>query len=40
MAALSYAGRLAVTVTSDPDLHPDVDVFLRGLQETVARLVR
>jgi hypothetical protein len=38
VAALSYAGRLAVTVTSDPNLHPDVGVFVGGLTRCVERL--
>ncbi|WP_127128465.1 wax ester/triacylglycerol synthase domain-containing protein [Georgenia sp. SYP-B2076] len=38
VAALSYAGRLAVTVTSDPELHPDVGVFVGGLVRSVERL--
>lgn len=40
VAALSYAGRLVVTVTSDPELHPDADVFVDGTARTVGALVR
>lgn len=32
VGALSYAGCLAVTVTSDPELHPDVETFVRALR--------
>ncbi|TRW43726.1 wax ester/triacylglycerol synthase domain-containing protein [Georgenia yuyongxinii] len=38
VAALSYAGSLTVTVTSDPHLHPDVGAFVDGLERTVERL--
>jgi hypothetical protein len=40
VAALSYAGRLTMTVTSDPALHPDVGTFVRGVEDTVGELVR
>jgi diacylglycerol O-acyltransferase / wax synthase len=38
VAAISYAGRLVLGVRSDPDLVPDVQVFVDGVEESLHRL--
>jgi len=35
-AALSYAGTLTVTVTTDPHQHRDLDVLMNALREELA----
>jgi diacylglycerol O-acyltransferase / wax synthase len=39
VAALSYAGRLDLTVVADEDAFPDLDVFVRALDRSIAELV-
>jgi diacylglycerol O-acyltransferase / wax synthase len=38
--ALSYAGQFNITIVSDRDLVPDVDVLVRGTREALDRLTR
>jgi hypothetical protein len=39
LAALSYDGRLGITVVADRDIHPDLDVFVEGVRAELRSLV-
>jgi hypothetical protein len=39
LAALSYAGRLGITVVADRDAYPDLDVFTAAVRTEVQALV-
>jgi len=38
LAALSYAGALAIGVVADPDAYPDLDTFLAGARQELHQL--
>ena len=38
VGALSYDGRLAVGVVADPDVYPDLEVFVAGAEEVLGAL--